>query len=255
MASNSRRQHELSILYSMLGKEINERGLVDKATKTAEQLRSHPEKLDRVTDAEWALMLPPERNKHLIGYFLTKRALLLAIQEEEQEAKKRGRWLQWRHSPAVAVKAIELTAALATLADLAAQHGPTIFRAFGLGAGGSHATERSDVEQEISPTDAVVDSEGRIKEELRRCLAVVRAFESNAAYTAADSSTLARMGAERGVLSQKAIQTFTDLIALRERAEAGERLPLSSEETMQVLAQADAVLNECISFDESHSRR
>ena len=131
MASN---QERLSALYTTLRDlegQIQDRGLESRVVEEADRVRADPARLHPITSDEWAVMLPGERERHLVAYYLVSRAELLTLEREGRKQRQAGRLSDWLGSPAVQL--IGLAAALATVADFVMMHGWEALRALGFG--------------------------------------------------------------------------------------------------------------------------
>jgi hypothetical protein len=132
-------------LVSNLQDEVVQLQLEQDVVELAKQLKSNPQRLRPITDAEWKSMSIEQQRGRLADRFMTLRAEEYGYAEALRKEGERGgsRFRDWLDSPVVEV--VNLTASLLTLGGAAIAGGWEAMRLLGLGAGPADEPPEVDV--------------------------------------------------------------------------------------------------------------
>lgn len=109
MATNEDRIKYLQEKLERLSALVEEKGLEEKYLRMAARIKRGKLQLEPVTEDDWSLMLPAERDKNLLAYYHTTRAELHQMKTAATEQSRTGKLAQWLENPWVKVGLSTLT--------------------------------------------------------------------------------------------------------------------------------------------------
>ena len=125
MSTNEQRVVYLQKLLDQLGSRIQEKNREDEYITMLEQAKQGTLKLEPVSEDEWDLMLPKEKDKHLLIYYHTMRGELHQMKLAAKNQSKIGKLKDWLESPwlKVGLTTVTLTQLAIKLVEAAHQAG------------------------------------------------------------------------------------------------------------------------------------
>jgi len=103
METNNDRIKYLQEKLNRLNTQIQEKGLEEKYLRMAARLQRGKLKAKPVSEEDWSVMLPAEREKHLLAYYHTIRTELHAMKLSATEQSRSGKLREWLENPWVKV--------------------------------------------------------------------------------------------------------------------------------------------------------
>lgn len=124
MQTNQDRIKYLREKLDQLSSTIEKKNLENKYLKMAEQLKQGL-KFEPVSEEEWNLMLPKEKEKNLLAYYHTMRSELHAMKISGTKKDRAGKLKDWLESPwlKVGLTALSFAEVAVKVAELAHQSG------------------------------------------------------------------------------------------------------------------------------------